>query len=62
MDLQAFKSSLENMYSRRYAYAVYGYSQQYANMLNGNLAQLNSFSKAKRRMILASLIALTLPS
>ena len=59
IDWHSFKSSLENMYSKRYASAVYGYSQQHANMLNGNLAQLNSFSKAKRRMILASLIALS---
>jgi intergrase/recombinase len=59
IDWQTFKKSLDNKYSHHYAHSVYGLAQDFQHMLNGSLAELNGFSKAKRRMILASLIALS---
>jgi intergrase/recombinase len=59
MDWTEFKKSLDGRYSKRYAHTVFGLARDFQHMLGGSLAELNSFSKAKRRMVLASLIALS---
>jgi len=42
------KKSLDRMYSKRYAHTVCGLAQDFQRKLEGSLAELDSYSKAKR--------------
>jgi intergrase/recombinase len=54
-----FKVWLEKRYSKKYASSIQYYVKKYIHLYNGRLSELDSFSRAKRRMALSSLIALS---
>ena len=58
-DYADFKSWLEKRYSKRYASSIQYYNKRYRHLFNGALTEIESFSKAKKRMVLVSLIALS---
>jgi intergrase/recombinase len=59
MDWAAFRKWAENQYSRKYAISVCNCALRYQHIFNRSLSELNAFQKAKKRMILAALIALS---
>ena len=54
-----FREWLENKYSDSWAKNVFCYAEKYHKMLNGDLTELESFSKSKKNNVLKSLIALS---
>ncbi len=59
INLVDFKIWLEKRYSKSYAWSINNYIEKYKHLYNGKLSELESFKPAKKRMILASLTALS---
>ena len=59
LNLVDFKIWLEKRYSKSYAWSIDNYIKKYKHLYTGKLSELESFKPAKRRMILASLTALS---
>ena len=59
MDWGDFKEWLNKKYSKTWVPTVFCYAKKYHGMLNGNLRDLDSFSKSKKNHTLKALIALS---
>ena len=59
LDWHAFKRWVKNKYSKTYSLTVYCYALKFHALLDGNLAELQSFSKTKRGTILRALVCLS---
>jgi intergrase/recombinase len=59
LNWEEFNDWLNKKYSKTWARNVFCYTKKYHNLLNGNLRELESFSKSKKNNVLKSLIALS---
>ena len=59
VDWGAFRDWVKNKYAKSYAPSVNCYALKFHGLLNGNLTELDAFSRTKRGMILRALVALS---
>ncbi|MCD6529823.1 hypothetical protein J7L06_06010 [Candidatus Bathyarchaeota archaeon] len=59
LDWDGFREWLKAKYSKKYAWTVHRYAKRYFYMFQGNLGEVETFGRAKRRIVLSSLIALS---
>ena len=59
IDWDDFRKWLENKYSESWAKNVFYCAEKYHEMLDGDLTELESFSKSKKNNVLKSLVTLS---
>ena len=59
IDWMQFREWLNNKYSKTWSPTVFCYARKYHRMLNGDFAELETFSKSKKNTVLKALIVLS---